>query len=170
LAAPVPFAKCIRKIEQGVYRGFSVGGKILARDPKNRKVITKVCLYEISLVDRPANPEATFDVWKLSGFEAIADIDANASALSKAFDALEVLKSQFAKMQTERDDSAFDEYAAAMAGRASRTPPMTKAEFIEDRRDAEARADLAKAAEADDLVHTLPYVRATTYGRIRTCR
>lgn len=48
---PVAVLKC----KSGVYRGFSIGGKTLARDPKNSKVITKIRLDEVSLVDRPAN-------------------------------------------------------------------------------------------------------------------
>lgn len=59
----------VLKIKSGVYKGFSIGGKVLARDPTNRKVITKLRLNEISLVDRPCNPEAVFDVWKADGAE-----------------------------------------------------------------------------------------------------
>lgn len=43
----------IRKIKASVLRGLSVGGKVLARDPKNRKIITKVDWTELSCVDRP---------------------------------------------------------------------------------------------------------------------
>jgi HK97 family phage prohead protease len=57
------------KVVKGVYRGFSVGGKVLARDSKDKKIITKIQLNEISLVDRPSNPEARFDIWKA----AVAD-------------------------------------------------------------------------------------------------
>jgi HK97 family phage prohead protease len=55
------------KVKAGVYKGFSIGGKTLARDPDNKKIVTKVRLDEISLVDRPSNPEARFDVWKAAG-------------------------------------------------------------------------------------------------------
>ena len=48
------------KIKSGTYKGFSIGGKTLARDPDNRKIITEVRLDEISLVDRPSHPEARF--------------------------------------------------------------------------------------------------------------
>jgi hypothetical protein len=41
---------------------------IRQRDPDDKKIITKVRLDEISLVDRPSNPEARFDVWKVPGF------------------------------------------------------------------------------------------------------
>lgn len=61
------------KVRSGVYKGFSVGGKVKARDPGDRHVITALSLTEISLVDRPANPEAVFDCWKAEGGEAMAD-------------------------------------------------------------------------------------------------
>ena len=69
LAAHVVDDAAWAKVQSGVYKGFSVGGKVVARDAKNRKTITKIALHEISLVDRPQNPEATFDVWKAVGVE-----------------------------------------------------------------------------------------------------
>lgn len=57
----------IKKVRTGTYRGFSVGGKVLARDAANPKIVTKISLSEISLVDRPANPEAVIDLWKADG-------------------------------------------------------------------------------------------------------
>lgn len=54
----------IRKVKAGVYKGFSIGGKVLARDPDDRSRITALKLNEISLVDRPCNPEAIIDLWK----------------------------------------------------------------------------------------------------------
>ncbi len=57
----------VKKVQHGVYRGFSIGGKVLARDPTDRKIITKLKLNEISLVDRPCNPEAVIDMWKAGG-------------------------------------------------------------------------------------------------------
>jgi hypothetical protein len=55
--------QAVAKVDEGVLRGFSIGGKALARDPGNRKRITKLRLTEISLVDRPANAECVFKVW-----------------------------------------------------------------------------------------------------------
>jgi HK97 family phage prohead protease len=52
------------KVKSGVYKGFSVGGKVQARDPDDRSIITALELSEISLVDRPANPEAVFEIVK----------------------------------------------------------------------------------------------------------
>jgi phage head maturation protease len=55
------------KVVEGVYKGYSIGGRITQRDPADYKTITGLVLNEISLVDRPANPEAVFDYWKASG-------------------------------------------------------------------------------------------------------
>jgi HK97 family phage prohead protease len=62
------------KVKSGTYKGFSIGGKTIARDPDNRKIITKIALNEISLVDRPSNPEARFDVWKAAGLHDGGDL------------------------------------------------------------------------------------------------
>jgi phage head maturation protease len=64
------------KVTSGVYKGFSVGGKVRARDAHDRNVITALSLTEISLVDRPANPEAVFDCWKAeTGERTVDDIE-----------------------------------------------------------------------------------------------
>jgi hypothetical protein len=54
----------VAKVKNQVYRGFSIGGRVTRRDAGNPKAITGLILSEISLVDRPANPEAVFDCWK----------------------------------------------------------------------------------------------------------
>lgn len=54
----------VAKVKNRVYRGFSIGGRVTQRDRGNPKAITGLVLDEISLVDRPANPEAIFDCWK----------------------------------------------------------------------------------------------------------
>ena len=56
-----------QKVVEGVYKGYSIGGRITQRDPSDSKTITGLVLNEISLVDRPANPEAVFDYWKAAG-------------------------------------------------------------------------------------------------------
>jgi hypothetical protein len=54
----------VSKVRNQVYRGFSIGGRVTDREAGNPKAITGLVLNEISLVDRPANPEAIFDCWK----------------------------------------------------------------------------------------------------------
>ena len=55
------------KIDEEVLKGFSVGGKITSRDPLNKTIITGIRLTEISVVDRPANPDAVFKLGKVEG-------------------------------------------------------------------------------------------------------
>jgi hypothetical protein len=57
----------VKKVQTGVYKGFSIGGKVTGRDSINKKVITGLNLTEISLVDRPANPDACFSIYKADG-------------------------------------------------------------------------------------------------------
>ena len=50
-----------KKVTEEVYKGFSIGGRAVE---KVDDTITSLRLTEISLVDRPANPECVFDVYK----------------------------------------------------------------------------------------------------------
>lgn len=63
-----------QKVKQGVYKGFSIGGKVLrAITERIGKVIarriTALELNEISLVDRPANLDARIFVFKGAGMD-----------------------------------------------------------------------------------------------------
>ena len=73
LGAKIVDADAWQKIVEGVYKGFSIGGRVTARDPADRGLITGLRLTEISVVDRPANPEAVFDCWKRSNASATED-------------------------------------------------------------------------------------------------
>lgn len=59
---PVAVLKC----ETGVYKGFSIGAKV-PKGGRDGKVIKSIELREVSLVDRPANPEAVFTLVKAEG-------------------------------------------------------------------------------------------------------
>jgi hypothetical protein len=65
LEAIVVDAESCRKVKTGVLKGFSIGGKVTKRNSKNKKVIEGIKLVEISLVDRPANPEAIIGLVKM---------------------------------------------------------------------------------------------------------
>ncbi|HGO8218088.1 TPA: HK97 family phage prohead protease [Neisseria meningitidis] len=54
----------VAKVKTGVYKGFSIGGSVTARDDLNKSQITGLKLTEISLVDRPANPDAVSTCFK----------------------------------------------------------------------------------------------------------
>lgn len=64
LTAKIVDDDCWGKVLEGVYKGYSIGGKKLA---KTGNTITEIELVEVSVVDRPANPECRFDVHKSSG-------------------------------------------------------------------------------------------------------
>jgi len=64
LAARIVDDEAWRKVTEGVYKGFSIGGRVTERDTAQKHVITGVELMEISLVDRPANPEAVIELYK----------------------------------------------------------------------------------------------------------
>ena len=64
LAARIVDDEAWKKVTEGVYKGFSIGGRVTDRDKAQKHVITGVELLEISLVDRPANPEAVIELYK----------------------------------------------------------------------------------------------------------
>ena len=66
-------AEAVKKVKAGVYKGFSIGGRVTDRDEADKNIITGIRLSEISLVDRPANPSAVFACWKGEGLEAEKD-------------------------------------------------------------------------------------------------
>lgn len=86
----------VKKVQNNVLKGFSVGGRVTERDEVEKTTITGIKLIEVSLVDRPANPECEILIAKRS---AEADIDDLAELLkggkldtSKLLEAADVLK------------------------------------------------------------------------------
>ncbi len=71
ISAKVVDDKAWEKVKEGVYKGFSIGGKsILKKD----NVIEQLSISEISLVDRPANPECVIEIFKS---EMIDELNSN---------------------------------------------------------------------------------------------
>jgi HK97 family phage prohead protease len=148
------------KVREGVYKGFSIGGKVKSRDPADRRVITALALSEISLVDRPANPEAVFDCWKSDGGEATAEAhDATMTCLHevigrldaclKALNEIELAKAFVGEILPRLDALAkrVDEIAATPL------PPLTAGRGLS----AIAKRDDGAAASAspDEVVASL---------------
>lgn len=67
--AHVVDSEAVKKVKANVYKGFSIGGKVTARDDVNKSVIKSLKLVEVSLVDRPANPDAVFTMYKAETIE-----------------------------------------------------------------------------------------------------
>lgn len=62
-------SQAVKKVQAKVYKGFSIGGKVLKRDEADINKITEIKLVEVSLVDRPANPDAVFTMFKADGID-----------------------------------------------------------------------------------------------------
>lgn len=80
------------KVKTGVYKGFSIGGKVLKavierlQDGRTVRRILKLLLTEISLVDRPANPDARILVWKAEGVTTMEDEQQLIAAMKKGYE------------------------------------------------------------------------------------
>jgi hypothetical protein len=119
LAAHIVDPVAVKKVKAGVYKGLSIGGKVLKRDPKDPTTITALKLNEISLVDRPANPEASINMWKIaetdapepapvqkSSAEIIADVTA---ALKRAGETVAETRAMVADIRKQREDDATEQ-------------------------------------------------------------
>lgn len=62
----------VKKVKTGVLRGFSWKGPILKRRAGAPHILDAIKITEISLVDRPANPEALIELWKADKTQARA--------------------------------------------------------------------------------------------------
>lgn len=59
----------VKKVKANVLKAFSIGGASVDRDKVAKNKITSLRLTEVSLVDRPANPDAIVQMWKADGIE-----------------------------------------------------------------------------------------------------
>lgn len=108
-----------QKVVEGVYKGFSIGGKCLDAvlqklGDKIARRITALKLTEISLVDRPANPDARITLWK--GADIMDPTEEVAKAAGgdpqKAIASLQQLRDA---AELAGDLVAADHYSAAIA-------------------------------------------------------
>lgn len=65
-------SEAVKKVKAKVYKGFSIGGKVRERDEAKKSVITGLNLVEVSLVDRPANPECQLVMYKAEVIEKVS--------------------------------------------------------------------------------------------------
>ena len=89
------------KVKTGVLKGFSIGGKVLqaATNKMNGKEVRRITglqLHEISLVDRPANPDARIVLMKRDDSASSEDLiqKASVSDPSKILPQLQQLRNQ----------------------------------------------------------------------------
>jgi len=163
LAARIVDPTAWEKVVEGVYKGFSIGGKVTSRDLAQKHVITGVTLHEISLVDRPANPEAVFTMYKA---EPVDTVDAHApldkiGARNSASDLalIQDIHDRAAELGAtccgDDDDDADDrEKLAKMAGALS--VARTRIAALEAERDALAKALAATPAVRKAALRAVP--------------
>lgn len=74
-----------KKTLAGCYTGFSIGGSYVSKAPKNEAGVVKYVAKpnELSLVDLPCNPEATFIVSKADGVEELRKFAPDADRMAK---------------------------------------------------------------------------------------
>jgi hypothetical protein len=101
-----------QKVEEGVYTGFSQGGRYLKRwpDPDAPALMRSTAEpLEVSLVDHPCLPEATFAVIKADGSTELRKFKAAAAANSTSLaDALAKIGARHAKADKERIKQTHD--------------------------------------------------------------
>ncbi len=105
LAAKIVDPVAWEKVAAGVYKGFSIGGKVVSRDQAQKHVITGVKLSEISLVDRPANPEAVFTMYKADD-SGLSKVGARNSAVDLA--TIQAIHDQAVSLGASCDGCALD--------------------------------------------------------------
>ena len=111
------------KVKAGVYKGFSIGGKAIE---KVDNVINALRLTEISLVDRPANPEALITLWKAEAVASDAAPSAEEAAVTHLAQMLDqgAISAQrlvaLAKADAETAGTADAAVPAPLSGRSNR--------------------------------------------------
>ena len=154
----------VTKVKTGVYKGFSIGGSVTARDELNKSQITGLKLTEISLVDRPANPDAVFTCYKAD--KTKADEEAEKAEDDKPSDkSAEDKDGKDDKGDKEDDEDETEKSESvnlseseiailkAVLAKAEKQEAATKADEPVDEsvRKSDKSDDLAKAEMADEL-------------------
>ena len=135
----------VTKVKTGVYKGFSIGGSVTARDELNKSQITGLKLTEISLVDRPANPDAVFTCYKADkpkDGEEVADKDDEPTEKTDETPADDAEKADGDKADEKVEDKEDD--------KKDETEKSARVELSESEI-AILKAVLAKADKSDDL-------------------
>jgi hypothetical protein len=158
-AAHIVDPVAVKKVQTKVYKGFSIGGKVTSRDPANAKSITGLKLVEVSLVDRPANPEAVFTMYKAEDFDKpVADPEKDAIAeIAKMLNEKQILPTQILKASqaaiapvVARKPIALGEFKKGMYSVSSFATLLSTAAYLasDAAYEAEYEGDASKVPEA----------------------
>ena len=165
IAAKVVDDDAWEKVKQGVYKGFSIGGRVTSRDPADRRVITGLELTEISLVDRPANPEAVIDVYKV--FELAKEGRRNRAADQKRIQHVHDTAVELgARCAHAPAAAATDDPDADDPAKAARGGDLAKHTSLAERLDALARQIAAQGALLNKLAAEPAPAKYTAAARV----
>ncbi len=115
IKAHIVDSEAVKKVKAGVYKGFSVGGKVTSRDELQKTTITGIKLVEVSLVDRPANPEAVITCYKAE------TVEEGGEPLKKSFYSVSCLADLVGSVQ---DFINYSEYENQYTGQNEEIPAM----------------------------------------------
>lgn len=140
------------KVREGVYKGFSIGGRITERDEDDATKVTGLKLHEISLVDRPANPEAVITLFKAAETTPEESAEVLASVVTSLESLVEQSRTDRELLGKLQDSVAELHESLGKISKAEETPMaeenVEKAETVEEvEKAAEATPDAAPAAE-----------------------
>ena len=140
-----------RKVQEKVYKGFSIGGKTIEKKGKH---ITKYQLREISLVDKPANPDTLFAICKRDDTD---DADASTKEADKGGKTMpEEIKPEVAVSPSVEAAPAMAKAEATVSKPEAETMTISKADY---EKQTARLADLEKAvavkAKEDEARDTL---------------
>lgn len=124
LTAKIVDVGTIEKIKQGVLKGFSIGGKALA---KAGKTITEILLKDISVVDVPCNSNCMFEIIK---FDKPGDKCSDKSCKNHSESAVEkcgTCKSSMQKNMSEEAMKKMDSLTAMVESLAKTVETISKA-------------------------------------------
>lgn len=141
ISAKIVDSEAVKKVLAGVYKGFSVAGEVLSRASNS---ITGVRLAEVSICDRPVNPECVFSIWKAEKPKQSMD--------SKFF----------AKMLGLKEDASEDEISKAFIEKMTPKQPDPKSEVAPELMAAIEKAVKSAAPQPDTtLTKTLETLNKT---------
>ncbi|OJW26689.1 MAG: hypothetical protein BGO51_06495, partial [Rhodospirillales bacterium 69-11] len=138
------------KVEEGVYTGFSIGGKYVKRwqDPSNAALKRYIPeMVEVSLVDKPCIPVATFDYIKADGSHELRKFQVVKDAEEVGVSLEQVWKAKDGQTFTKKADAVSHNVELAVK---EAMAPLTKAlQSAEERLAAKEQPEAAKADEGE---------------------
>ncbi len=112
-----------KKVDEGVYQGFSIGGRTIE---KIGDTITELDLVEISIVDRPCNPDCRFEVQKRASPDAAAYLTQLRAPRNRNEAALEKMAEVVQTLTREDDEPEAEPEVVSKREASPKSPPKSR--------------------------------------------